>query len=510
MPLGTVKLPTLDQLEEVAEDLGFTMSEEDLETYLEAMVPAVAAYNLVDQLPDEKPLVRYPRTPGYRPVGEENRYGAWYVKSRIEGAASGKLKGKEVAIKDNVCVAGVPMTNGASTLEGYVPDIDATIVTRILDAGGTIAGKTVCEYFCFSGGSHTSSTGPVHNPRKMGYSAGGSSSGSGAVVAAGEVPMAIGGDQGGSIRMPAAYCGIYGMKPTHGLVPYTGIMPIELTIDHTGPMTATVEDNALLLEVLAGPDGLDPRQYGPAQIEQYTAALGKGASGLKIAVIPEGFGHPQSLPAVDRLVRNAADELKRLGAEVDEVSIPMHKLGYPIWLPVAAEGATIQMMLGNGYGFNWQGLYVTSLMDFHSAWRTRADELSDTLKSTMLLGHYMVKTYRGHYYAKAQNIVRRLRATYDAVLKDYDLLLMPTLPLTATPLPDEDAPIAEILQRAFEMLPNTTPFDCTHHPAMSLPCGLASGLPVGLMLIGRHYGESTIYRAAHAFEAGVEWEKQTA
>ena len=131
------------------------------------------------------------------------------------------------------------------------------------------------------------------------------------------------------------------------------------------------------------------------------------------------------------------------------------------------------MMLGNGYGFNWQGLYVTSLMDFHSAWRTRADELSDTLKSTMLLGHYMVKTYRGHYYAKAQNIVRRLRATYDAVLKDYDLLLMPTLPLTATPLPDEDAPIAEILQRAFEMLPNTTPFDCTHHPAMSLPCGLA-------------------------------------
>src|ERR671928_1696634 len=141
-------------------------------------------------------------------------------------------------------------------------EVDATIVTRILDAGGTVIGKTVCEYFCFSGGSHTSAAGPVHNPRKMGYSAGGSSSGSGAVVAAGEVPMAIGGDQGGSIRMPSAFCGIYGMKPTHGLVPYSGIMPIELTLDHTGPMTATVEDNALLLEVLAGPDGLDPRQYG--------------------------------------------------------------------------------------------------------------------------------------------------------------------------------------------------------------------------------------------------------
>jgi amidase len=270
-------------------------------------------------------------------------------------------------------------------------------------------------------------------------------------------------------------------------------------------MTATVEDNALLLEVLAGPDGLDPRQYGPAQIEQYTAALGKGAAGLKIAVIPEGFGHPQSLPAVDRLVRNAADELKRLGAEVDEVSIPMHKLGYPIWLPVAAEGATIQMMLGNGYGFNWQGLYVTSLLDRHSSWRERADELSDTLKTTMLLGHYMVKHYRGHYYAKAQNLVRRLRAAYDAVLADHDLLLMPTLPMVATKLPDENAPLAEILARAFEMLPNTAPFDCTHHPAMSLPCGLVDGLPAGAMLIGKRFDEMSIYRAAHAFEQGVDW-----
>ncbi len=170
------------------------------------------------------------------------------------------------------------MMNGASTLEGYVPDVDATIVTRILDAGGTILGKSVCEYFCFSGGSHTSSSGPVHNPRRQGYSAGGSSSGSAALLAAGEVDLAIGGDQGGSIRIPAAYCGIYGMKPTHGLVPYTGVMPIELTIDHTGPMSATVADNALLLEVFAGPDGLDPRQQG-APAEAYTEALGQGCRG---------------------------------------------------------------------------------------------------------------------------------------------------------------------------------------------------------------------------------------
>ncbi|MBX5455248.1 MAG: amidase, partial [Acidobacteriia bacterium] len=444
-----------------------------------------------------------------RPLPEENPYNAWYVKVEIKGAPSGKLAGKKIALKDNICLAGVPMMNGASTLEGYVPEIDATVVTRILDAGGTIVGKTVCEYYCFSGGSHTSAPAPVHNPRRHGYSAGGSSSGSAAVVAAGEVPMALGGDQGGSIRMPSSYCGIYGMKPTHGLVPYTGIMPIELTLDHTGPMTATVEDNALLLEVLAGPDGLDPRQYGAAA-QDYRAKLGKGVQGLRIGVVEEGFGHPQSQPKVDQLVRNAAERFKALGATVESVSIPLHRAGPAIWLPIAAEGATVQMMQGNGFGFNWQGLYLTSLMDKHAAWRERADELSDTLKNTMLLGHYGVTRYRGHYYAKAQNLVRRLRAAYDAALARFDLLLMPTLPMVATKLPDANAPVSEILARGFEMLPNTSPFDATHHPAMSIPCGLADGLPVGAMLIGKFFDEATIYQAAAAFERGVNWQQQTA
>jgi amidase len=509
MTLGTVKAPTTEQLREVAADLGMTFTDEDLATHLEALGPSIGAYNLVDHMTDELPVVKYPRTPGYRPRGEENKYGAWYVKTKVEGAPSGKLKGKTVVMKDNICLAGVPMMNGASTLEGYVPDVDATVVTRVLDAGGTILGKAVCEYFCFSGGSHTSSSGPVHNPHKMGYSAGGSSSGSATLVSLGEADMALGGDQGGSIRMPAAYSGVYGMKPTHGLVPYTGIMPIELTIDHTGPMTATVEDNALLLEVLAGPDGLDPRQYGGPAME-YRAALGRGAAGLRIGVVKEGFGHPQSEAKVDALVKAAAEKFKSLGATVESVSIPMHLAGPAIWLPVAAEGATVQMMQGNGFGFNWQGLYVTSMLDYHSAWKTRADELSDTLKSTMLLGHYMVKHYRGHYYAKAQNLVRRLRAAYDSALASYDLLLMPTVPLTATKLPEENAPIPEILARAFEMLPNTAPFDCTHHPAMSLPCGFADGLPVGVQLIGKLYDETTIYRAAAAFEAAQDWKKLTA
>jgi amidase len=501
-----VRRPTLDQLRSVAEDLGMHMGDEELKSYDALMQGNYGAYEAVDAMPDYVPAVKYPRTPGYHPEPAENKHNAWYVKTTIKGATSGKLAGKTIALKDNICLAGVPMMNGASTLEGYVPDMDATIVTRILDAGGTIVGKTHCEYFCFSGGSHTGAKGPVHNPYKMGYSAGGSSSGSGVVVATGEVDMAIGGDQGGSIRMPSSFCGLYGMKGTHGLVPYTGIMPIEITLDHTGPMTGTVRDNALLLEVIAGADGLDPRQYAPKTAE-YTKMLEGGAKGLRIGIVKEGFGLPNSEADVDAKVSAGAELFKKLGATVDEISVPMHLLGPAIWLPIAAEGATEFMMKGNGMGTNWRGLYNTTLLDAHSAWRHRADELSDSLKITMLLGHYFTKHYRGHFYSKAQNLSRKLRAAYDEALAKYDLLLMPTLPVKATPLPPADATRELYIQRAFEMVPNTAPFDATGHPAMTIPCGMSDGLPVGLMLIGKHYDESTIYRAAAAFEAGGDWKK---
>jgi amidase len=481
-----------------------SVSDADIASYLAIMQANFAAYDVVAAMPDYLPMVKYPRTPGYKPEGEENKYNAWYVKTRIEGAPAGKLSGKTVVLKDNICLAGVPMMNGASTLEGYTPDVDATIVTRILDAGGTIVGKAHCEYFCFSGGSHTSAAGPVHNPRKPGYSAGGSSSGSAALLAAGEVDMAIGGDQGGSIRIPAAYCGVYGMKPTHGLVPYTGIMPIEITLDHTGPMTRNVDDNALLLEVLAGEDGLDPRQYN-VKTEPYTQALDGGVKGLRIGVVKESFGLPNSEPDVDVKVKKAASTLRDLGATVSDISVPMHSVGLAIWNPIILEGATELMMRGNGMGTNWRGLYTTSLLDTHSQWKHRADELSDTLKISMLVGHYFVKHYRGHFYAKAQNLSRRLRAAYDAALSQHDLLLMPTLPLKATPLPPADASRELYVQRAFEMAANTAPFDVTGHPAMSIPCGIGDGLPIAFMLVGKHYDESTIYRAAAAFEKAGDW-----
>jgi amidase len=504
--MSTVKRPTLDQMRSIVSSLHMSMSDAEIGEYLDVMEGTMQAYDRLTQLPDHLPAVRYPRTPGHRPSGADNALGAWAVKTEVRGAPYGPLAGKRVVLKDNVCLAGVPMMNGASTLAGYVPDIDATLVTRILDAGGTIVGKAHCEYFCLSGGSHTSASGPVHNPYKHGYSAGGSSSGSGALVGAGEVEMAIGGDQGGSIRMPACWSGAYGMKPTHGLVPYTGVMPIEATIDHVGPITATVADNALLLEVIAGADGLDPRQYD-VRVDKYTSALARGVAGLRIGVLKEGFGHRSSENDVDRKVHEAVQRFAALGAQVQEVSLPMHLDGPAIWTPIALEGLQAQMMQGNGMGFNWKGLYTTSLLDAHAAWRARANELSRTLKISMLAGEYFIRHYRGHFYAKAQNLGRALRDAYDDLLTRVDLIAMPTLPMKATPLPPANAPLSLWCQRAFEMLPNTCPFDVTGHPAMSVPCALSQGLPVGLMLVGRRYDESTIYRAAHAFEQLGDWRK---
>ena len=424
----TVQRPTHAQLEQIVAELGMHMSDARIQEFLDVMQGTLDAYDVVDAMPDYLPPVLYPRTAGHRPSPEENPLNAWYVKTEVRGAPRGPLHGRTVALKDNVCLAGVPMMNGASTLKGYTPDVDATVVTRLLDAGATIVGKAHCEYFCLSGGSHTNATGPVENPHRRGYSAGGSSSGSGALVGGGFVDMAIGGDQGGSIRIPASYCGCYGMKPTHGLVPYTGVMPIETTIDHTGPMTRSVLDNAVMLQAIAGEDGLDPRQYHP-RVDDYVAAVGRGAGGLRIAVVKEGFGHAASEPDVDAKVRAGAETFRRLGATVDEVSIPAHLQGPAIWTPIALEGLTNQMMHGNGMGTGWEGMYTTSLLDFHAHWRSRADELSDTLKISMFIGQYYLKHHRGHYYAKAQNLApaaprgvrpgaRRLRPAAHADLAD--------------------------------------------------------------------------------------------
>lgn len=499
--------PTREQIDAAARRIGLSLDEEDLEEFAQMIGDTLAAYvKPLDAQPDFLPEVAYPRTPGYRPSPAEDPLGAWYVKSTIRGARRGRLEGRTLAIKDNVCVAGLPMMNGASTLEGYVPDIDATVVRRVLDAGGTVLGKANCEYFCYSGGSHTNALVATRNPYDPTRTTGGSSSGCAALVAAGEVDMAIGSDQGGSVREPSAFCGLYGMKPTFGLVPYTGAFPIEMTLDHLGPMTRTVADNALLLEVIAGADGLDPRQGAP-RTRAYTRALGAGVAGLRIGVLEEGFGHEASAPEVDDAVRAAARRFEALGAELAPVSVPMHRLGMSIWVPIAVEGSYRQLLGGYGAGDNFRGLYVSSLIAAHASWPQKADLFSEILKLGMLCGDHLHHAFGGRYYAKAQNLSRRLREEYDRALTAHDLLLMPTTPITAPRLPPAGASRAELMSPGFVPIVNTAPFNCTGHPAINVPCALRDGLPVGMMLVGRYFEETTLYRAAAAFERDCDWKR---
>lgn len=497
-----IKKPTIEELGRIANYCGFSLSSDDLKSFLGLIEPVLASYHRIEELPEPNFPIRYPRNFGYRPSREDNEFGAWYWKSEIKGAKTGPLAGKTVVIKDNVSVAGIPMMNGTNVLEGYVPETDATLVTRILDAGGTILGKAVCESLCVSGGSHTSDTGPVYNPHDKTRSAGGSSSGSAALVALGEVDMAIGGDQGGSIRIPAGWCGIYGLKATYGLVPYTGVFPVELTLDHTGPMARTARDCALLLESIAGPDGVDPRQMGAPLPESYTNALVGNVKGLKIGLVDEGFNIPgQSERDVDEIVRESAYSYEKLGASVESVSIPWHREGLHIFTAIIVEGMTTLMFLGNSMGTNWKGQYDIGLLDkFALSRRTRADNLSDTTKRAVMLGQYMQDQYYGRYYAKAQNLARDLKAAYDHAFNEFDLLVMPTLPFKATRIPDKYAGREESVNRALDMNVNTAPFNVTGHPAITVPCGTSSGLPVGMMLIGRMGSDAIVLQAADAFE----------
>ena len=470
-----------------------------------AIAPFVESANAALRLPDRLPETKYPRTPGYRPEGQSNPYDAWYYKSEIRGAPEGPLKGRTVALKDNVLVAGVPMMNGASVLQQYVPEVDATVVTRLLDAGATIEGKAHCEYFCLSGSSYTSDIAPVKNPWKAGHAAGGSSSGSAALVAGGQVDMAIGGDQGGSIRMPASFCGIVGLKPTWGLVPYTGIISMEVTIDHAGPMTADVADNALMLEAIAGPDGWDSRQSGVV-VHPYAGFVGRGVEGLRIGVVRQGFGRPESDPEVDAKVRAAAEVLAGLGATVEEISVPMHDEIGDVFMPMIAEGMVRQLTYGAGLGSGLFGFYPRSLLDRNLSNGLRADEFPDTVKAMATFGTWVMRKFGGRVYARGQNLRPWFKARYAETFSDWDVLLMPTTAMPAVPLPGPEATMQERLENAWCMLGNTSPYDYTGHPAISVPCGLTSaGLPVGLQLIGRHFDEPTLYRAAGAFEAAGDW-----
>ncbi|MGD9508613.1 MAG: amidase [Geminicoccaceae bacterium] len=496
-------MPDLEELRAAAARLGIDASEDRLRAARAAMAPIEETYRLLDELDDGIAAGPGDR-PFTRPQPEENPHNAWTLRTSIASGTRGSLSGKRIAIKDNICVAGLPMRNGGALPHDYVPESDATVVSRILAAGGEIVGKTACEWGCISGGSHTAASGPVGNPYDPRRTAGGSSSGSAAVVASGEADMALGTDQGGSIRIPASYCGLYGLKPTFGLVPYTGLASLEASIDHCGPITRTARDNATLLEAIAGADGLDARRSAPLAAS-CTAALDLGARGLRIGLLAEGFGAANAHPEVESRVLAAARRLEALGASVESVSVPWHHKGTAVWSPITHEGGYLTMWASFGLGAGQDGPAMASLAAASAAWCRDPDAQADTTRVMLLFGSAVLQRDHGSYYAKARNLRRLLRAAYDAALAEVDLLLMPTMPTTAPELPAADADPVTSTAAAWPMAGNLCPFNASGHPALSVPCGTLGGLPVGMMLVAKHGNEATIYRAAGAFEAAFDW-----
>lgn len=497
--------PDLDELNELATKLGMpvnaTRAAEILQI-IDTHLQGFDAVNEMDIADIESPV--YPRQAPYRPAESDNPCNAWAWRTHIAGADSGPLNGRRIALKDTILLAGVPVASGSGVLQSHIADSDATVVQRLLNAGGTILGTAQCEDFCVSGGSHTGIFGPVHNPHRHGHAAGGSSSGCAALVAAGAVDMAIGGDQGGSIRIPAAWCGINGMKPTWNLVPYSGAASIEPSLDHLGPMTLNVADNALFLSVLAGPEEC----FSPSDndVRDYHSNIDAGVKGLRIGVLQEGFATSEISPAVIDNVMAAVLRLQAAGAQISYLSIPEHAQYRACNTPIEIEGMFNQVFLANGIGSGEWGIHSGEFTQSLSQWRDNAAQFNPLVQAAIMTGAYVKQHFHGRFYAKAQAIRRCLNAAYERAFQQYDILVMPTLPDVAPALPPADASLADSFKSSSEMVVNTAQFDVTGHPAMSTPCGLVNGLPVGMMLVGRKYQEGIIYRTAMALETAAPWQ----
>jgi amidase len=501
-----LRRPTADDLKQLAAANHFNLNPDELADFQAMMPQMFETLDGLDRAPSPVVPLKYAeRNRGARPQPEDDPFNAILRRCSVKGAQSGKLAGKRIGIKDCIAVAGIPMTCGSLVMDGYVPENDATLVRRILEAGGEVVAKLNLDNFAFSGAGDTSAFGPTRNPHNRDHLAGGSSGGSAAALYYDDIDITVGGDQGGSIRIPSSWCGVVGLKPTHGLVPYTGCVGIDPTFDHAGPMGRSVADVALLLEVIAGKDPEDPRQ-GEVKVEPYTQALRDNLKGIRIGVVREGFGSAGAEPDVEQAVHRACEVLRELGATLEEVSIPAHRSADAITWGLIAEGATA-LMYGNGVGYHFKGYYDAGLASTLGRFRkAQGDDLPPTVKLVLLVGSYLNNRYHGRLYAKAQSLRASWRAAYDTVLERVDALLMPTTPMKAHRYQPNLRP-AEIISHGWNMLGNTAVFDMTGHPSLSIPCAMSAGLPVGLMLTGRHFDEMTLLRIADAFERGFDWRK---
>ncbi|MCB9491345.1 MAG: amidase [Dehalococcoidia bacterium] len=505
--------PDADQIVEMAQSLGANLGREEAEQYRPHLVELLG---LVDQFMQSRtveappPMLFPERGRGYRPGFEEDTYRAWLWKCSIGGADTGLLAGKRVSFKDHISVAGIPQVFTSQAMEGFVPDVDATVVTRVLAAGGEVVGKHMMNGFMGDYGLPLNPHNPAHAP-------GGSSSGSGAALAAGEVDISFGGDQGGSVRLPAAHCGVVGLKPTFGLVSHFGAgFGAEMTVDHIGPMARRVEDVAAALQAVAGYDQLDPRQRReiPDSID-VLSELDGGVKGLRIGLLREGFAEPIQ-PGVADATMDAVRTLEQAGAEVTWISVPEHAQADAAYQTLVLEGSMALFDAGF-FGAGYQGYYPQSTITaVGRLWHDRIDLHPARAKLNLIAAEFVRRTYHGGAYAKAQNARAGFTAAFDAALSEVDVLAMPTTRTVAPRL--EPAPadprqaIEDNLGKNWIVMPgpyNTKPTNYTGHPAIAIPCGKIDGLPTSLQLVGRHFEDGTLLRAAYAFQQAVDWDAFT-
>src|SRR5262247_2917522 len=509
-------VPSVDELVVVAKALGIHLGPDEAALYRKYVmeqlrhVDAFVQARLAEAAP---PMVSAARAPGYRPRPVEDPLNAWTWKCRIEGTAGGVLAGKTVSYKDHIAVAGMPMSFGSFALEGLVPDFDATVVTRVLQAGGTVTGKNVMNGLSggFGTGGGIGDYGRPLNPHNREHVTGGSSSGSGAAVAAGEVDISFGGDQGGSIRIPAAFCGIIGHKPTFGLVSHFGIgFGSDQSIDYTGPMARTVEDTAAALQATAGYDPYDPRSTRdvPARVD-VLSRLADGVSGLRIGVLQEGFDEAQD--DVRDTVLAAVDVLAKLGAGVAKISIPAHHAIRAAQAALSGEGALALFKTGFFGAFTRTCYPASVIAAINKLWASQADMLAPRTKLSLILSELSRRTYHGGVYAKAQNVRPTYIKAYDAALADVDVLVMPTCIMTAPKNYTLDSYLEAVEDNLTSQRRggsrNTQPFNYTGHPALALPVGKSSaGLPVSMQLVGRFFDDPLLMRVAYAYQHSTDWD----
>jgi len=420
-------------------------------------------------------------------------YNGYVTDETIEGADDGPLAGKTVAVKDNISTEGVRTTCGSAMLSDYVPPYDATVVERLKDAGATIPGKTNMDEFGMGTTTETSAFGPVENPIAEGRVPGGSSGGSAAVVAAGDADLALGSDTGGSIRCPAAFCGVVGIKPTYGLVSRYGLVAYANSLEQIGPIAPTVEDAAGLLDVIAGPDEHDATtQEAPDADGSYAAAADGDVDGLSIGVPTELLDGADE--EVVETFWDAMADLEAQGASYHEVDLPSVEHAVEAYYVIAMSEASSNLARFDGVRYGQSGGYDGNWNESFA--NAREEGFGEEVKRRVLLGTYALSAgYHDKYYKKAQDARAWVKQDFDEALDDADVLASPTMPVPPMKRGESlDDPLTMYLADA-----NTTPVNLANLPAISVPAGETDdGLPVGLQLVGPAFGEREIIRAGSA------------